>query len=1122
MTIRPFVFVGVGGTGGKTLAVIYQTLRHTLDRLGIQEWPAAWQLRHVDVPTNPDPVTEGMPDALPRSLYVGLTTPDTTYEGADRTISASLAGQPFQKYLAWDCWRPYPPDQVRGHLPDGAGQYRAIGRVAFQNDLRTVDKELRQMLKALSAPGAERELRAIQTAMGQTPKPAQVKPVIFVVGSVAGGSGSGMLLDVCDLLRARGHGQTYAVVFTPEVFEGPEGELEGGVAPNTFMAMNELANAMWRTAAVDSALSRERLFARSEVGGIEGHSGPSLALLVGRRNGALDLPSAEDVYKVVGRSLAEMALNEDLTTAVVNFMVNNGPARAGAAADALGLGADASARDLGTFRGLGFARVSTGREFFERYAVERLQRRVSLRLLDQHLSRRTPGDTRSDADLLKEAVELAWPGFLVASAMDEVGAHKNDVSQALSPLELPVVKSALEQFRTMLNAAIRQKAVRGQIPTLEARALAADMVTTARGETGAQAIAAQQHGLTVRTWVAAMHTTLSDLLVYTAAVEGLPVAVALMDKLIDEVRSASKELRTVDAPRHQQGADARARSMRVLQASEQATIPKGADEAITRIVKDALDCVRFSIWADTFLLTATLLDDAVTNLLQPWRRALADADGILRRRVRPENRVALTSVWPDETEVPSRLYPSVVEFTLDDVSAFPTDFDRVMVASVERAALPGAGQELGGQANAEAAIRAAVTQIIRGANIPPRAKGLSPVTAYRMPWMPEFRPALAGEETPGRAQVALALELDDLTARIIAWMRDDSKRIGAYLSQSMGDYLTDPNEIAEVRIDRQEKLVSQVNEALKASNPLLSIDTQMLQEVHQIAQAPAKRFSTPINVPKSLPGVRAALDDLQAALNLTGSLVYVDGARTDSMIVSILDVPCHTVEVASVMEPIANQWLASSGNPDFWKYRRARPLAEWVPLSPNARRNLVLGWFAARLLGAAKVYTENGAVHLAVHDGKEWHTMVCTTVRSATEDYHVGSLLEQLPIQFIHAFNAKRLDPIQPYRTLLEWGAAHATGSNRILQWLATGEGVVDAGEAILPAGEPSREARQDALRTAIAERRESYAQDAVDALGVDLKLAQTRPSVEISDDIQAALDTLMHLLEVRPSQRAR
>ena len=58
-----------------------------------------------------------------------------------------------------------------------------------------------------------------------------------------------------------------------------------------------------------------------------------------------------------------------------------------------------------------------------------------------------------------------------------------------------------------------------------------------------------------------------------------------------------------------------------------------ADEAITRIVKDALDCVRFSIWADTFLLTATVLDDAVTNLLQPWRRALAAHRRHLRRAV---------------------------------------------------------------------------------------------------------------------------------------------------------------------------------------------------------------------------------------------------------------------------------------------------------------------------------------------------------------------------------------------------------------------------------------------------------------------------------------------------------
>lgn len=63
------------------------------------------------------------------------------------------------------------------------------------------------------------QLRRVQERIGrEKPTVGDVRPVIFVVGSVSGGSGSGMLLDVVDVLRAHGHREINAVVFT-EVFE---------------------------------------------------------------------------------------------------------------------------------------------------------------------------------------------------------------------------------------------------------------------------------------------------------------------------------------------------------------------------------------------------------------------------------------------------------------------------------------------------------------------------------------------------------------------------------------------------------------------------------------------------------------------------------------------------------------------------------------------------------------------------------------------------------------------------------------------------------------------------------------------------------------------------------------
>lgn len=66
MAIQPFIFIGVGGTGGKTLGVIRQTLQDALDRIGWEgDWPDGWQFVHIDVPADPDADTGANKYSLP-------------------------------------------------------------------------------------------------------------------------------------------------------------------------------------------------------------------------------------------------------------------------------------------------------------------------------------------------------------------------------------------------------------------------------------------------------------------------------------------------------------------------------------------------------------------------------------------------------------------------------------------------------------------------------------------------------------------------------------------------------------------------------------------------------------------------------------------------------------------------------------------------------------------------------------------------------------------------------------------------------------------------------------------------------------------------------------------------
>ena len=50
--LQPFLLVGVGGSGGKTLRAVKHALELRLQQEDWEEgWPKAWQLLHIDTPT---------------------------------------------------------------------------------------------------------------------------------------------------------------------------------------------------------------------------------------------------------------------------------------------------------------------------------------------------------------------------------------------------------------------------------------------------------------------------------------------------------------------------------------------------------------------------------------------------------------------------------------------------------------------------------------------------------------------------------------------------------------------------------------------------------------------------------------------------------------------------------------------------------------------------------------------------------------------------------------------------------------------------------------------------------------------------------------------------------------
>lgn len=1094
MPIQPFIFVGVGGTGGKTLGVVRKTLSDTLSRIGWDEdWPEGWQFVHIDVPADPDADAGDTPYSLPRTSYVPLTTARSTYQGFHDAITQELAqsgADAADQYHAWGSWHPEPASAVKVEIPNGAGQYRAIGRACVLKSLKLVDQALTRAYDAATAAETAPQLRRVQERIGrEKPTAGDVRPVIFVIGSVSGGSGSGMLLDVVDVLRAHGHREINAVVFTPEVFEKATGETEPGVAPNTFMALSEISNSMWTHAQADAPLSRDRMFGRAGVRYPVGHGGPSTVFLVGRRNRSVTFDTADDVYKIVGRSLGELTLDEKLTTAVVNYDLANGNAIAAGAKDSLRLSPPDVNRDVAPFRGLGFSRLSVGRDFFDRYASDRLLRRAALRLLDGHLERRRADDASSDDELKRLVAQEAWPAFLRDVKLDEV-REKNAISDRLDTWNQPELSGARAEFANLVREDVTADPRRGKVQNAQARANVVVRVNAARGANTSVATAIQKATNRLSLELQEdVQQTLERVILRSVAAYGLPVTIDLMDRLIDRSREGVESL-AADRTYVGRKIHDMLGALPTPPAGAPAEFPVGSVEDVEAIVSEAQDVLRKHVQVIALEISHGFLDDLTTNLLEPWRRALSDADGLLRLELRPAVGRSPLEIWPGDEGVPDYLRPSKVEFLLDEVDGFPGQF----VSVIERSVSGDKGL---------AALITATEQVIAGEELGVHAR-TRPVALVEQRWVPKMEIARRKGQNQASARLSITVGLEDLKARTHEWLVDQEKYVGQFLQHSLGDYLTDPLTSAPERKNRQSRLVGHFESMVKASLPLVALEPAMTNLIHGHDVPPYNLHVSTLNVPSQLDDVRQQIKDAAVALLKTPQAVkFSNTPRQDAMMMTLLSEPYHLVEVASIMSPISKQWSKGGQGRELWQYRRARPLSEWVPLGPDARRALVTGWFAARLLGTASVDGEGGTDLSVKVEGKTYKISK-SGVRLPSRRDHIGMLLEALPATFLESFNKKSLAELKPYQYLIELGASVDDELSPISTWFAGGKGV---GAPELAGAIADGTPRQEAARMLVAKWRESY--DRVFDQQAAPAEAQAHPTLEVADDVREALNRL-------------
>lgn len=1102
--LSPFLFVGVGGSGGKTLWATRVELLNRLEEAGYAKGiPAAWQFLHIDVPPHPDGLDPELGPPLPAGGYVGLVGSGIVYRTLDESLMAGADGHgKVLESLAG--WRPKPSD-VAVPVEKGAGQYRTLGRVITLTNLRKVNQAIQAAVDGLQGSDIVGELAEVSRHLGvdQGPLP---DPVVVVVSSMAGGSGAGAVLDVCDVLRSTGHtwaDRSFGMLYGPDVFSSLGAAARKGVQANALATLSEVMAGFWNNKAPGSFGFEEEypLFERAEikVGQFE-RRGPRYPIIIGGSNGSVTFERQDDVYRATGKALAAWTVNDRIQDHLGAYFEAN-YAQSASNRDLLPL--HENGKEL-PFSAIGFGRVSLGRDRFTQYSAERLARAAVNRLLRQHEGNRLPGEEFDSKAAISEMVTARAGGFINDSGLDERGDQHNQVLDALRPPDQKAELMALIDNTLTTIGPGREKGASAQ----EWTDLAVVRIN-ALGETFAE----QQRAAgtkRAREFVGQVQERLVSLVERTIGQVGLPVTLGLLDHLDAELQYVLGELPNERDTRNHYAAKLKEHvSEELVKVGSGKILP--ANPQLRLGVQKGVECLEWRAEAEIREQAIELIKDIKQNLLSPLRSAIRKAieDLSVEERSQP-GKPSEVSMWPEGRTVPARFTPSANEKLLLEPGSYADEFDRQITNSTRAEGVDGALSE-------------AVSEIIVGRFLG-EDQGL---IVSRQSWQPSNR-ELASDPTATAtpARFELVAKAEALLGRSRRWVRRPDVAFGSFVQEGLASYLSDVVPAQQLE-ERLSKFRADLLAAVDASRPLVDINPQVLQRTHEQDQAPWRTFFTKIPLPEGTKARSIAeailIEKGQLTPDVKASFLDGDAERIDMF--TVLESPYEPVVFSSIMRPIAGEWAARKQQPDsreeFWRWRRSRPLAFFVPTTPDVRQAMVRGWFLARALGQLKIDRDRRLVSIYARDQQEWVHFPEPLIGPAVfKEYdYLPAVLESLPIAMVEfATGPEAARSMLPYRVLRTFGesgegsvSSYTSPGDAVKGWIDSGQ--VGAGPGApspipdLEEGEADPSARCRRLIRYLEDRRDSYNNKLFSTPVDKINFFETPRAWELRTDILNALD---------------
>lgn len=937
--MNPMIIIGCGGSGGKTVLGLRRVLELRLRQAGWTKGiPEAWQLLWIDTLEEQDVDALKFGSALPAEDYVSLSSKKSDYADVHKAVMRGAQGR-LEKHRQMNGWVPL-PTRINRDVSRGAGQMRALGRMTNIDKMAAVGERIKTALTQIRSSQAELDLLTQHLTNGEV-KEANQSPYLVVVSSLAGGTGAGIFLDVCDIAKVvetSFENNVLAVLYSAEIFKGSGAP--DGLEMNTIAAISELMNSYLRpkdTTALD-------LFKGSidvQVG-VERRHGPDYPFIIGLKDlDGTELESAEHVYRAVTETLASILLDKDVSGAFTTDLVGNWQAlqmkhaskwkhhNTTGAASEIGLN--------GVVSSFGSARLSLGLELFGEYSAHRMAREAFDFIASDFISRGRQEMNQPEAstkEVLTHYRGRLRGEFLEKVGMSDVTKHFLDLDNLVKLLsELINEKKSDKQWSAPLLKEQLRTALDGKISS----AYASDY-----REATTKYVSESRRVFTSEQPVRVLGVVSNYLATY-----GLPVARMLVKELREQLTATVDYLRNTVLPDPAYSAQEAASKLNTVLASirDRDKINSGNQQfrsLFSELFRPVLNKVREQTIRTTLIEAYSAFD----------RQFLANLDKELERL---ENEFAKetgehSKNWPTGDSVPKPFKPSPLEFCLIDPITWPDLYRKYLAATVQ---------------SEQPEYGLTPDDFVRG------ELGKSALL-LDVSWV---------ETAPAKFRTSLRPR--DFLERARTWIHRRNYPFGDFLHQSLRSYLADTDSLQQPipdRIERRMKFYEQLRKAIDRAKPLVHVDGRVFFDVHPGATEERSGYVESGTVPIKLEAEKIPLDwsededsPYQQArrilLGTPGVLAsavddYFDSARVDAegiLFVYRLSGAIHPAAISSLSAPIAAAWAA--GFPDAGANdsspglidRRARRLREFVALRPSALNAMCRGWLIGRALGFVKL-----------------------------------------------------------------------------------------------------------------------------------------------------------------------